>query len=536
MPKKKNLLRSGLSLSILTMGSRVLGLIREMTKAKFLGTSDLADAFTFAFQLPNLFRRLFAENAISVAFIPTFRNKLEEEKSKNPQAENYQLLETRQFLNSTITVVTFLTTVVSALGMILIPFIAPFFTKNSDPLFLQEMSTLTRIMFPYLIFISVAAFFQGILNGVNIFSSSGFTPILFNLIVIIFTYAFAGKTANPARAMSYGILLGGFIQAAFQLPFVLKQGFRFTLTGLKKAFTNPETKTVMGLIVPTLFGMAAYQLNDLVSMAVAGNAGSGIQSSLQYSLRLQELILGIFAVTIGTIILPDLTSHAKNKDFEQFNGLLKTAIRIIAFITIPITFFAFVTGENIIRLVFQSNSFSEESVFLVNQAFQFHIVGLFFIALNRILSPAFYAQSNTKSPTIAGIIGFGANIVLAIALAPAFKGGGIAFALSLSSGINTVFLFIFMKKSENKGTGDLVKTTILYSIKMIVLSIIAIIPVVLLKNWIFGLFANYNRLIAQGLPLIILAIIFGIIGLLLMVITKDPLLKIAISKAKNKKQ
>ena len=535
MPKKKNLLRSGLSLSVLTMGSRILGLIREMTKAKFLGTSDLADAFTFAFQLPNLFRRLFAENAISVAFIPTFRNKLEEEKAKNPQEENYRLLETRQFLNSTITVVTFLTTVVSALGMILIPFIAPLFTKNSDPLFLQEMSTLTRIMFPYLIFISVAAFFQGILNGVNIFSPSGFTPILFNLIVIVFTYAFAGKTENPARAMSYGILVGGFIQAAFQLPFVLKQGFRFTLTGLKKAFTNPETKTVMGLIVPTLFGMAAYQLNDLVSMAVAGNAGSGIQSSLQYSLRLQELILGIFAVTIGTIILPDLTSHAKNKDFDQFNGLLKIAIRIIAFITIPITFFAFVTGENIIRLVFQSKNFSEESVFLVNKAFQYHIVGLFFIALNRILSPAFYAQSNTKSPTIAGIIGFGANIVLAIVLAPAFKGGGIAFALSASSGINTVFLFIFMKKGENKGTGELVKTTILYSLKMIILSIVAIIPVILLKNWIFGLFANYNRLIAQGLPLIILAIIFGIIGLLLMVITKDPLLKTLVSKIKRQK-
>jgi putative peptidoglycan lipid II flippase len=281
--------------------------------------------------------------------------------------------------------------------------------------------------------------------------------------------------------------------------------------------------------------MAAYQLNDLVSMAVAGNAGSGIQSSLQYSLRLQELILGIFAVTIGTIILPDLTSHAKNKDFDQFNGLLKIAIRIIAFITIPITFFAFVTGENIIRLVFQSNSFSEESVFLVNKAFQYHIVGLFFIALNRILSPAFYAQSNTKSPTIAGIIGFGANIVLAIVLAPAFKGGGIAFALSASSGINTVFLFIFMKKGENKGTGELVKTTILYSLKMIILSIVAIIPVILLKNWIFVLFANYNRLIAQGLPLIILAIIFGIIGLLLMVITKDPLLKTLVSKIKRQK-
>ena len=290
----------------------------------------------------------------------------------------------------------------------------------------------------------------------------------------------------------------------------------------------------MKLIVPTLFSMAAYQLNDLVSMAVAGKAGSGIQSSLQYSLRLQELILGVFAVTIGTVILPELTSHAKNKDFEKFNGLLQNAIKIIAFITIPITFFSFVTGENIIRLVFQSKNFSEESVFLVNNAFQYHIVGLFFIALNRILSPAFYAQSNTKSPTIAGIIGFATNILLAVILAPIFKGGGIAFALSFSSGINTVMLFVFMKKSENKNISSLVKTTILYSFKMVIFSVIAVIPVILLKNQIFGLFANHNRIISQGIPIIILAIIFGIIGLALMVITKDSLLKNLILTLKNR--
>ena len=290
----------------------------------------------------------------------------------------------------------------------------------------------------------------------------------------------------------------------------------------------------MKLIVPTLFSMAAYQLNDLVSMAVAGKAGSGIQSSLQYSLRLQELILGVFAVTIGTVILPELTSHAKNKDFEKFNGLLQNAIKIIAFITIPITFFSFVTGENIIRLVFQSKNFSEESVFLVNNAFQYHIVGLFFIALNRILSPAFYAQSNTKSPTIAGIIGFAANILLAVILAPIFKGGGIAFALSFSSGINTVMLFVFMKKSENKNISSLVKNTILYSFKMVIFSVIAVIPVILLKNQIFGLFANHNRIISQGIPIIILAIIFGIIGLALMVITKDSLLKNLILTLKNR--
>ena len=529
MSKKKNLLRSGLSLSVLTMGSRILGLIREMTKAAFLGTSDLADAFTFAFQLPNLFRRLFAENAISVAFIPTFRKKLEEEKSVNPS-----LSETRQFLNSTFTVVTFLTTVVCAIAMIIIPFIAPFFTSSTNPEIHLEITALTRIMFPYLIFISIAAFFQGILNGINIFSPSGFTPILFNLIVIIFTYAFAGKTKNPARAMAYGVIFGGFIQAAFQLPFVLKQGFKLSLTGIKKAFTNPNTKTVMKLIVPTLFGMAAYQLNDLVSMAVAGKAGSGIQSSLQYSLRLQELILGIFAVTIGTVILPDLTSYVQKKDFEKFNKLLENAVKIIAFITIPITFFSFVTGENIIRLVFQSKSFSEESVVLVRQAFQYHIVGLFFIALNRILSPSFYAQSNTKSPTIAGIIGFGANIILAISLAIPFKGAGIAFALSMASAVNTVFLFIFMKKSENPGTGKLVKTTILYSLKMVVLSILAIIPVLLLKNLIFGMFSSYNRIIAQGVPLLLLVLIFGLVGIVLMIVTKDPLVKTLFSMVKSR--
>ena len=173
-------------------------------------------------------------------------------------------------------------------------------------------------------------------------------------------------------------------------------------------------------------------------------------------------------------------------------------------------------------------------MFLVNNAFQYHIVGLFFIALNRILSPAFYAQSNTKSPTIAGIIGFAANILLAVILAPIFKGGGIAFALSFSSGINTVMLFVFMKKSENKNISSLVKTTILYSFKMVIFSVIAVIPVILLKNQIFGLFANHNRIISQGIPIIILAIIFGIIGLALMVITKDSLLKNLILTLKNR--
>ena len=162
--------------------------------------------------------------------------------------------------------------------------------------------------------------------------------------------------------------------------------------------------------------MAAYQINDLVSTALAGNAGEGIVSSLQYSLRLQELILGVFAVSIGTVLLPDLAEYAKSHEWGLFNQRLTAAMNIIAFITIPITFFSLAQGELLIRLLFRARTFDEESVKLTLAAFTFHMPGLYFIAVNRVLAPAFYAQSNSKSPTLAGIISFGVNMALAALL------------------------------------------------------------------------------------------------------------------------
>src|SRR5574344_1994417 len=211
---KKSLASDGIKLSLLTLLSRILGLIREMTKATFLGTSGLADAFGVAFMIPNLFRRLFAENSISVAFIPTFKSYLE--KSTNPETKQLTdegKKETKDFICATFTLVSFLTTIVVIIGMIFTPQIVRLFA-NSDSLDqLSEMTILTRIMFPYLIIISIAALFQGILNGLKIFTPSGFTPILFNLCVIGGTYLLSGRTQNPARAMAYGVLIGGVIQA-----------------------------------------------------------------------------------------------------------------------------------------------------------------------------------------------------------------------------------------------------------------------------------------------------------------------------------
>jgi putative peptidoglycan lipid II flippase len=503
----RSLLKHGSALSLLTFLSRILGLLREMTKARLLGTSALSDAFSVAFMVPNLFRRLFAEGSISVAFIPTFKEYLLQ-KSKQ---------EVREFLCCILTFLSFFVSLAVALGILAAPLIINLFGLEE----FNETVLLTRVMFPFLAFISIAALFQGVLNSVNCFTPSGFAPILLNITAIVCAYALKDVAGNPARAMAAGILLGGFLEAAMQVPFVVKHGFTFFFTGLKKAVNHPGTKTVLKLVGPTIIGMAAYQLNDLVSTALAGNAGEGVVSSLQYSLRLQELILGVFAVSIGTVLLPDLSEHAKSGNWDCYNDRLKSAMHIIAFITIPITFFALAQGESLIRLLFQGRRFTETSVSLTKTAFTFHIPALLFIALNRILAPAFYAQSDSKSPTIAGVISFAVNMAFAAALVRPMRGAGVALALTIASAINTILLLTFLKKNPLVNINQTVWATFLYVLKMCCFSAALMAPLLLFNPLLFELFARYNRFIHYGVPLVITAALYFSAGLALLVITKD---------------
>lgn len=523
MGKQHTLIAKGLSLSFLTLCSRILGLVREMTKAKFLGTSALGDAFGIAFQVPNFCRRLFAENSISVAFIPTFKNYLEDSSAEGKQR-------TQEFIRATFTLVSFLTAVFVALGMVFTPLILRIFFKSTYTEALDEAVVLTRIMFPYLVVISVAAFFQGILNGIKIFSPSGFTPILFNGIVIAATYLLAPHTANPARAMAIGVITGGCVQAAFQLPFVLKHGWRVGFVPLKKAFGNEGTRTVLRLVGPTVIGMAAYQLNDIVSSALATRAGEGVYSSIQYSLRLQELILGICAVTIGTVILPDLTGFAKRREWDAFSSMLSLSIKIMALIAIPITAYSLIMKKSIITLVFASGRFNEESIRMTEQVFTYHICGLFFIAVNRITAPAFYAQQDTKSPTAAGLINFAINITLAWALVRPMGGAGIALALTVASLCNMAALFIFLRRKRSIDVGMVVRSSLCYALRILLFSVIAAVPVWLLHGRLEAAFAGHGRLISQGLPVCVTALMFAAAGLLLLLATKDPLLQTAVHK------
>ena len=503
------LIRHGSTLSLLTLASRILGLAREMTKAALLGTSALSDAFSVAFMIPNLFRRLFAEGSIAVAFIPTFKEYLlENDRDK-----------TREFLSCFLTFLSFFVTLTVMAGIILCPLVIKFFGMEE----FNETVFLTRLMFPFLAFVSIAALFQGILNSLRIFAPSGFAPILLNAITILCAYGLSPYTQNPARAMAAGILTGGFMEAAIQLPFILrhKSRMRFFFTGIKKALNNSGTKKVLRLIGPTIIGMAAYQLNDLVSTALAGNAGEGVVSSLQYSLRLQELILGIFAVSIGTVLLPDLAEYAKSHQWDIYNQRLASAINIIALITIPITFFSLAKGQSLIRLLFQTRSFNEESVRLTLAAFTFHMPGLYFIALNRILAPAFYAQSDSRSPTLAGIISFVVNIILASLLAFRFKGAGIALALSLASAVNTAALLVFLRKNPAISLGRTLKSALVYTLKLILFSGLALIPVFIISPRLEPIFSGKGRIISNGAPLVINALVYAGAGIILLALTRD---------------
>ena len=397
----------------------------------------------------------------------------------------------------------------------------------------HETAALTRIMFPYLFLISVAAFFQGILNSCNVFAPSGFTPVMFNGIVIVSTYLLAPHTSNPARAMSIGVILGGTVQALFQWPFVRKTGWKVGITSLKKAFTNPGTRKVISLIAPTIVGIAAYQLNDTISTYMAKHVGAGIASSLSYSLRLQELILGIFAVSIGTVILPDLSVFANKKDWNQFNTMLLQAIKIMTLISIPITAYSLITGKELISLLYKNKLFDDNSVAMTLGVFRFHIAGLLFIALNRIIAPAFYAQKKPKLPTIAGLINFTTNILIVLLLSKPMGGNGIALVLSLASLFNTVALFAFMKKMEAIEVGRLVRGTLLYALKMCVFSVIAAVPTFFVHRVLTGFFEPYGRLIGYGAPIVISGLIFATVGVLELVITRDEIVGVILRKIKK---
>ncbi|MBL8968792.1 MAG: murein biosynthesis integral membrane protein MurJ [Spirochaetaceae bacterium] len=500
------MLKEGGKLSLLTLVSRVLGLVREMTKAGFIGTGSLAEAFTVAFQIPNFMRRLFAENSITVAFIPTFSGYLQDKDDAK----------TREFLSATLTVLVVSVTATIALGIAATPWLVTLLFK-SDP---AETIVLTQLMFPFLGLVSLAALFQGILNSIGVFTPSALGPILFNLCFIAVPALVGGLAGNPARAMAVGVLVGGLVQAACQLPAVLRAGFRFGFIGLGRAFRNPGMRKVLALIAPTILGMAAYQLNDLVCTSIASSVKAA--ASIQYSMRLLELVLGVFAVSAGTVILPRLAAAARSGDWSEFSGSLDRVMRTMLLVTVPVALFSMTAGEDIVAVVYRRGEFGAESLAQTTATFFFHMMGLAFIALNRVVAPAFYARQDAKTPTWAGIAAFFVNSVLALALAAPMGGPGIALALSVSSAVNTLLLALALLRSDLPGIRAALAASGGYFLRLLGFSLVAAAPVYLLRPWMVAVAAGIGSPFLASLAVLLAeSLLFGALGIGLLALSRD---------------
>lgn len=461
--KTPSIFKKSSDLAILTVISRILGLVRESVTAAFLGTGALADAFAVAFLVPNVLRRLFAEGVISAAFIPPFKGFLSEDRKD----------EAASFLNAAFSVVTLFAFVIVASAMIFSGNLTHLLAPSLDSVNAGEAAFLAEVMFPYVLFISVAALVQSVLNSFGIFRPSGFSPILFNIFFITAALLFGQMTANPARAMAFGVLLGGAAQLFFQLPFMLKKTpFRFSFVSLKKAFSHPAVRKSWWLALASLIGTGSYQINILLTTNIANSAGEGTVSSLSFSSRIEELIIGIFVVSLSTVILPEFTADVRKGDMEKLGKTLDSALKFVAFVSLPALFFTLFNSGEMVSLLFGFGSFGEKSVEMTAYALRFHIAGLFFIASARILNSLFYAAERPLVPIFAGLLSIAVNFAAALLLVKSMKGGGVAFAATLGAASSAIVLFIV---SAIIFKGSAVKLKLFgYFAKIIIISICSV--------------------------------------------------------------
>ena len=499
--KTPSIFKKSSDLAILTVISRILGLVRESTTAAFLGTGVLADAFSVAFIVPDMVRRLFADGVISAAFIPQFKGLVTENK-RDRAAE---------FLNAVFSIVTVFAFVAVVILMIfsgnLVSVLSPSFDAESA----EEAAFLAKIMFPYIFFITLAALIQSVLNSSGIFRPSGCSPIVFNIVFITLAFLLAPLSSDPARALSVGVLAGGFMQTAVQFPFMLKTLFRFRFVRLKKAFAEPLVKKSSKMILATLFGTGAYQINILLTTNFASKAGVGVVSSLRFSARIEELILGIFVVSLSTVILPELVENAKSGNSAALEKNLSSALNFVAFVSIPAVIFTVFNSDEMVKLLFGFGKFDGTSVTLTSDALRFRIAGLFFIAVSRIMISLFYAFEKTNVPIFAGLTSIVVNFVAAYFLVGSLAGGGIALASAVAAFSCAAILFgsyfFFLKGSLKLG-----KVFVCFA-KISIISVVSILPEFFFKSHVYTFFETVSlpQKICELCSFSALALVFGVL-------------------------
>jgi putative peptidoglycan lipid II flippase len=429
------LLRSTLAVSVPTFLSRILGYVRDLLQANYMGTGKGMDAFTIAFLIPNLLRRLTAEGAMTAAFIPVFS----QIKNRDTREKLWR------FANAFFFNLTLIMAVLTLLGILLSPLLVRLLAGDyaEIPGKLELTVVLTRIMFPYIFLVSLAALVMAVLNSFHKFSVPAFTPVLFNLSIIAAAALWAGRVDEPAYIFAGGVIVGGILQLAFQIPYVWRQGMRFRplLT-----FSHPAVRKVGRLMIPGIFGAGIYQINVTISRMIASTLEEGSVSSLYYSSRIQELTLGLFSIALSIALLPTLSDLAARKDITEMKRTLQFSLKMIAFITLPATVGLVVLHRPIVQVLFQYGRFDSLSTEMTASCLLYFALAIPALSGVKVVAPAFFSLKDTKTPVKVAFFVTFIYIACSLLLMGPLRVAGIALALAASSLINFICLYVLLER------------------------------------------------------------------------------------------
>ena len=430
-----NLVKSTGTFGFYTIISRLLGYLRDVLIAIFLGTSFLADAFFVAFRIPNTFRRLFAEGTFNAAFVPSYASELAKSKSKANIFANgiFNLL----FLGLLVLVL-----VIEIFMPAFVGLIAPGFAEDSEKVKLAI--DLTRITLPFLIFVSLSSFFSAILNTHNKFAAASAAPIILNLILISILLINSYLDDDLVYFLSYGVSVAGLIQLVFLYKFVKKfysaeLNFNFKISNNIKLFFKK--------LLPSIFSSGVTQINILVGTIIASFQASAV-SYLYYADRIYQINLAIAGIAIGVVVLPQLSKHVYSKNKKKISKIQNKALELSMFLSLPASIALLIGSEQIISALFGYGSFSEKAVYNSAKALYYFGLGLPAFALIKVFSTFFFAHNDTKTPFLISLISVIMNIFISVYF---FKSIGfiiIPIATTISSWFNSLILFIFLKKRE----------------------------------------------------------------------------------------
>ena len=432
------LFRSFFTVSFYSSLSRILGFVRDIFIAKFLGSTVTSDAFFVAFRLPNFFRRVLAEGAYSAALIPVFSGVVIDSKDDHEAAD---------FVENTMSLLLFVTVILTFVFYFGMPFIiqilAPGFSENKEAFDLAV--NFGKIIFPYLIFISLVAHFTSILNVHGKFASGAFSPAILNISFILSLFVLTPQLSSAGHALAYGVLIGGLFQFIFMYRAVLK----FYRPRIRIPTLNQKLRKFFRLFFPGVIGSGFIQLNIIIGTIIASFLPVGAISHIYYADRLNQLPLAIFGIAMGIVLLPSLSKAIKKDNKNEVYNTQNRALEFSLLISLPSAVGLFILSTPIIHILFERGAFIEEDTFYTSQVLSIFSLGLPAYILIKVLVTCFFAREDTKTPLYISLASVIINIILSLLLINTMREMGIALATAISAWFNVFFLFFILKFKKN---------------------------------------------------------------------------------------